>query len=221
MKRHLLPIFLITTVSLVVYANTLKNGFLLDDDNFIIRSDYIKDWKNSFTIFTPQYRNVPARHVDLNRPVMTWSLIWDYALWGLNPFGYHLTNLLLHSLNVILLYFLGLLILQRQSIALLGAIIFAVHPIHTEAVNGINFREDLLVTVFYLLATITFIKGDRSKEPLINKMLSLTFFAAGLLSKETAITLIPIMAADEIASNGWRRSNICNAWRNHTSWMPT
>ena len=175
----LVSLILIMFLTTGVYLNSLSNGFSLDDEDFLIGSDFIKNWRNAFAIFTPGYLDISAKHVDLNRPVMTWSLITDYYVWGMNSFGYHLTNILLHTINTLLIYSLGLLLLKDSRVSLLAAIIFGVHPVYTEAVNGINFREDLLVTTFFALSLITFIKA-RWK-------LSLLLFACALLSKESAI----------------------------------
>ena len=175
----LVSLILIMFLATGVYLNSLSNGFSLDDEDFLVGSDFIKNWQNAFVIFTPEYLDVSAKHADLNRPVMTWSLITDYVVWGMNPFGYHLTNVLLHTINTLLIYSLGALLLKDLRVSLLAAILFGVHPIHTEAVNGINFREDLLVTTFFALSLITFIKA-RWK-------LSLLLFACALLSKESAI----------------------------------
>lgn len=175
----LVSLILIMFLTTGVYLNSLNNGFSLDDEDFIIESDFIKSWQNAITVFTPAYLDVSAKHVDLNRPVMTWSLITDYSVWGTNPFGYHLTNILLHTINTLLIYSLGALLLKDVRVSLLAAVLFGVHPVHTEAINGINFREDLLATTFLILSLISFIKA-RWK-------LSLLLFACALLSKESAI----------------------------------
>lgn len=179
LTKHSGSLILILFLATGVYLNSLNNDFSLDDEDFIIESDFIKNWQNAFAILTPAYLDVSAKHVDLNRPLMTWSLMTDYYAWGMNPFGYHLTNILLHTVNTLLIYSLGTLLLKDSRVSLLAAILFGVHPIHTEVVNGINFREDLLVTTFFILSLITFIKA-RWK-------LSLILFAYALLSKESAI----------------------------------
>lgn len=186
-KKTILTIIIIATIA--VYANTLTNGFVLDDEQYLIQSDFIKRWKNAFTIFTSSYLSVSAKNVDLNRPLMTLSLMWDYSIWDLNPIGYHLTNTLLHLLNTCFIFSLGILTFKGTKVPLIAALFFGLHPMHTEAVNGINFREDLLVTAFYLLSLITFIKAKIRNKPHLHYLISLAFFACALLSKEMAITL--------------------------------
>lgn len=179
-------------LSLIVYANSLKNGFVWDDRAFIENSAFIKDWRNITKIFTPSYLSLSWKTLDVNRPFMVVSLMFDYRIWGLNPFGYHLTNILLHLANISLLYTL----LKRLSInsvpARIGTLLFALHPIQSEVVNGINFREDLLIAFFLMLAAIFLIKfltSHQSKHYII----SLISFTMAALSKETAIAFLPLI----------------------------
>lgn len=190
-RKTALHIILILSASILVYSNSINNGFTLDDRGYLVECDYIKDWRNLFAIFTPDYLKAPADKVDLNRPMMTWSLIVEYAFWGLNPSGYHTTNILLHALNSILLYiFLSSCFKDRRA-AFLSSMIFAVHPIHTEAVNGINFREDLLMTSFYILSMFLFTKRleQGGRHTLFYSTAILLSFISALLSKEMAVTL--------------------------------
>lgn len=188
------PIILVISISVLVYANSINNGFTLDDTPYLVNSHYIKELNNIFTIFTPAYLKVPPGEVDINRPVMTWSLIIEYFLWGLAPKGYHLSNILLHTINSILLYFFVLMFLNNKRTALLSAILFVAHPVHTEAVDGINYREDLLVTSFYLISAILFLKmiahEDKRRLYFISTLLAFIF---ALLSKEMAVTLPVIL----------------------------
>lgn len=179
--------------SAIAYLNTMQFGFVWDDQVFILNSPFIQDWKNLFHIFTPDFLRHSWKDLDVNRPVMVVSLILDFWVWRLDPMGYHLTNLLLHTLNTLsLLYMLDLIFLDRR-ITLISAVIFAVHPVHIEAVSAINFREDLLVTLFFLLSLICFIKGLRPEASKWISFLSIVFYLFALLSKETALTL-PIIA---------------------------
>ena len=100
--------------------------------------------------------------MDFNRPVMLLSLMLDALVWGKNPFGYHLSNVLVHTTNVLLLFLLLLHFFHRMVPAgggqwdyvgaFFGALFFAVHPINAEAVCCVSYREDLLVTFFLLTA---------------------------------------------------------------------
>lgn len=180
--------FLIPVASLLVYFNTLQNGFVYDDYDYIVKSEFIISWKNLLFFLSPKDWKLLS-HVDLNRPLMTVSLMFDYSLWGLNPLGYHLTNIILHTVNVFLFYNLIFAVKKGggNAVALCSSLIFALHPINTEAVNAISYREDLLVTTFFLLSFVFGIKCNTNG--LKNCIPSLIFFFLALLSKEMAVTL--------------------------------
>ncbi|MGI9251180.1 MAG: tetratricopeptide repeat protein [Pseudohongiellaceae bacterium] len=126
---------------------------------------------------------------------MLFSSFWlDHRLWGYNPFGFHLTNILLHSINTLLLWRL----LTRITLpgAWLIAAVFALHPTHVEAVAWAMGRKDLLATVFYLLAAGCWLrfreqpKGRHTLQPRITQyLLMLLLYSAGMLSKTVTITL--------------------------------
>lgn len=182
-------LFVIGGLALVAYLNTLGHGFVLADQIFIVKSDFIQDWRNLFRLFSNDYLRHTWENLDVNRPVMVLSLILDFSIWELNPFGYHLTNLLLHlSCTITLLYTL-VLIFDGGKIPIIAASIFAVHPIHIQAVNAINAREDLLVTLFYLLSLFFFIKNSHVNRGASRLFLSCFFYLLALLSKEMALTL--------------------------------
>ncbi len=144
-----------------VYLPTLGAEFVYDDVGQIEIDDYIHNRANLPEVLS---LGVLSRDVlDNNRPVMLLSLMVDSMFWGRNPLGYHLTNLLLHAACSVLLLLLLLRIFGRLSEsqdgkgspligALVGALIFAVHPANSEAVCVASFREDLLVAFFALVA---------------------------------------------------------------------
>ncbi len=136
-----LAIILIIFITALVYANSLKNSFVWDDYVVIVDNNFVKSWKNFPAIFRKSYLSPFIKSgsyffVDSSigsgetsyRPVVTLSYFFDYSLWRLNAFGYHLTNLLLHITNAVLLYFLINLIAKNKKIALLSSLLFALHP---------------------------------------------------------------------------------------------
>ena len=214
LRGNIKIIALIVILTSLVYANSLSNSFVLDDFLVIVYNDFIKSSDNFLSIFSRDYLSPPseikylgARNIGSGestyRPVVTASYFVDFFLWKLNPFGYHLTNLFLHIINALLLYFLVCLISRDKRIALVGALLFALHPVNTEAVNVISFREDLLVFLFFIASFILYIR-DRSVfrpgnpglqpgwAPFIRQrfyIASLGLFLLALLSKEAAVTL--------------------------------
>jgi protein O-mannosyl-transferase len=196
------PVVLIIALTAIVYANSLKNHFVGDDAGIIVNNSFIKNWKNLPLVFSRDYltslkdlgflgmRNVGSGEL-YYRPVVTLSYFIDYHLWGLNPFGYHLTNLSLHIANALLLFYMANLIVVSAPIALSAALLFALHPVNTEAVNAVFFREDLLAFLFFVSALIFYILAGRQGgiRKIYAYSASLGLFFVALFSKEMAATL--------------------------------
>lgn len=199
-----LAIILIVLITGLVYANSLKNSFVWDDYVVIVDNNFVKSWKNFPTIFSKAYLSPFIKKgccffVDSSigsgetsyRPIVTLSYFFDYSLWKLNAFGYHLTNLLLHITNAVLLYFLTNLIVKNKKVALSSSLLFALHPVNSEAINVISFREDLLAFLFYLSSFILYIKLNKYHgiKRIYFYIFSLILFFLALFSKEMSITL--------------------------------
>lgn len=194
--RHILPVLLISVLSFAIYSNTLRNGFVYDDEKTIVTNTLIKDIHNLPLLFS---KNYPELSTELSyRPVVTFTYFLDHLFFGLNPAGYHLMNIILHSLNGILLYFFLKQLLSNPQKALLISLFFASHPVLSEAVNAISFREDLLVFLFYFgtLNIYLFVKQkERSQQAHSQLSFNFLFIAScilyflALLSKEMAATL--------------------------------
>jgi len=207
--RNYIPITALILVSVILFFNALSTGFMWDDKELIVKHRYIKSLRYSGFLFTPQYWNrFSASDRGHYKPIRALTFSFDFLIWKLNPFGYHLTNLLLHIFNVVLIYFfINALIAssrdrpprQKDSIAssflsvgFLGALFFAAHPIHTESVTWIKNRSDLLALVFFLLALLSFIRysaSDASKKGRLFLGLALILMALSLFSKEAALSL--------------------------------
>lgn len=188
-KKYVLLIALISII-VVIYLNSFNNSFVWDDKHLIENNQVIKSWNNFFYIFGTDFWTLTyTPNSGYYRPIITFSYMIDYTLWRLKPFGYHLTNTLFHTLNAILIFFIVLLIFKKQTLAFFGAMIFAAHPILTEAVTWIAGRTCIFVTFFYLFAFMLFLKNNLNKKKIGYKLGSCIFFAVALFSKETAITL--------------------------------
>jgi len=184
--RILLPI-LVSLVAFLAYLNTLHHQFVFDDFRVITNNSYIKDWKYFPTLFNHDYFKISG---ELSyRPLVTLSYFTDYAIWDLNPFGFHLTNLVIHTLNTFIVYHLLFKITGRLNLAVLSCLFFGAHPVLTETVNSVGFREDLLCATFFLLAVFFYIKLYTSKYKNFFYALSLLMYVFALLSKEMAISL--------------------------------
>src|SRR3990172_3319573 len=181
----------------LVYANALRNPFVYDDHRMVADNPSLRDLSNPLFVLVFQ----PFR------PAVNLSYALDYAIWGLDPFGYHLTNLLLHCLNVALLFRLiaGIPGTEASSprraaslrppgrgVAALAAALFAVHPMGTESVGYVASRSGVLCASFALGSLLCF-QGALACAPGARRRLWLAGGLAGmalaLVSKETAAML--------------------------------
>ena len=189
---RLAPIAILVLVSLAIYYNSLSNGFVFDGYAVIVENKSLKDFSGSLpAIFSKSYFKIAGGESSY-RPIATFSYFLIHAFAGLNPFYYHLSSVLLHTLNALFVYYLSCLLLGDRFNAFLVGILFVCHPALTEAVDCIAFNEDLLAAFFYLLAFILYVKALDMNSPAVFRLLSLLFYFCGMLSKEIAVTL-PVM----------------------------
>lgn len=148
-------------VTLAVFSATLTAGFVYDARLQILTDPFLHDPRNWLNVLT--FRVLGMDVLDFNRPVHLASLMLDAALWGTNPFGYHLTSILLHAANVVLVWLVVRDVLDRGThfggsadsiVPVVAALFFAVHPVVVEAVCEPTFREDLLAAAFTLGAVV-------------------------------------------------------------------
>lgn len=119
---------------------------------------------------------------------LTWlSFALDYQLWGRNPFGYHLTNLLLHLANTLLVLVLTYRLLANRPAAILTAAIFGVHPLRVESVAWATERKDVLFALFFLLALLAYRRWARDRQRTAY-WTCFALFVAATLAKSTAVT---------------------------------
>ncbi|MFI5056959.1 MAG: tetratricopeptide repeat protein [Candidatus Acidiferrales bacterium] len=147
-------ISLLIFISLLCYGNTLLNGFVYDDDQQILQNPYVKSWHYVPQIFgTTVWSFIgQAGATNYYRPLMTLSFLVLWHVFGQLPFGFHLFSILMNALVVFLVFDTGCKLFNDRRIAWISAVIFAVHPIHTEVVAWIAALPDLEATFFLLLA---------------------------------------------------------------------
>ncbi|TPW17836.1 MAG: hypothetical protein FD129_214, partial [bacterium] len=145
-------LLLVGFTAFLVYVTTLGNGFAYDDGVIIEESPLVTEPARMGEVFTTPYWGSKAGG-GLYRPVATLSYALNHRVHGLKPFGYHLVNVLLHAAVSVLLTLLALQYLPLAAAGLAG-LIFAVHPIHTEAVANVVGRAELLSAVGFLVASL-------------------------------------------------------------------
>lgn len=194
------------------HISSLRHSFVGDDFDLVVNNDFISAWDNVSILLSPRYLLEPYPIKSGARPLTLLSLMVDYKLWGTHPLGYHLTHVLLHSVNSVLVFLLVMLLtaprtarLRASSVspgrtggwaaALLGGLLFALHPVQGEAVHIIAYRADLLAAFFYLLALVGFVQGA-GKAGLSPGWVALSgvSFVLGLFSKEAVVSLPAAMA---------------------------
>ncbi len=190
-------LFLIALCAIVPYAGTLLNGFVYDDNTQVLNNPYIQNFRHLGEIFTTTvWSYVGAQGVtNYYRPMMTTGYLICYRLFGPLAYGFHLASVFLHTTVVCVLFIVTKSLLRRRDLAFGAALIFALHPIHSESVAWVAAVTDLELTLFYLLAFYFFLRlprseGTRSQGARFGLVGS---FALALLSKEQALTL-PLLA---------------------------
>lgn len=175
----------ILAAALGVYFQTFDFGFVAFDDDILVYENPLT-WsidpstiRGAFTTFDPE----------LYIPLTILSYQLDYAIGSGTAGMFHVTNVLLHMVNVILAYaFVRLLARGNHVVALLCAATFALHPLNTEAVTWISSRKDLLSTAFYLAALVGYLSFIRTRNKR-HYRLSIVAATLGLLSKVMVITV--------------------------------
>jgi tetratricopeptide (TPR) repeat protein len=193
-------IFLLAGITALAYGNTLGNGFVWDDNDIIVNNKIHRDPSNIGSLFQSADSTTTGNQTAYYRPLNRLTYVLDYRLFGLNPTGYHVENMLLHLAGVLLLYLLARKLFGKEIPAFLAALLFAVHPVNSEAVNFLSARNTLLSTLL-ILASFLIYQGDEGKQKNLPRYLlsGLLYFLA-LLSKETALMFVPFLLAHEIRS---------------------
>ena len=200
---HLIRIIVIAFITFLAYSNSFDSAFHFDDYSSIITHPYIKSINNIPYFF--YYNGLPL----IGRPVTMATFAVNFAIGGLDPFSYHVMNFFIHIANAIMVYLILVLTLKNRgngyvNISLLAALMFAVHPIQTQAVVYIVQRAEILSSFFYLLSLVLFIKAGAigsqqsavSNQQLKSHATRYTLHAISFLSailamgsKEIAVTL--------------------------------
>lgn len=188
------PFILLGAVGLA-YLNSFAGAFQFDDYNVIVEAQAVQSWAS-------WWRDLPQGI----RPLLKASYTFNWTS-GAGLFGFHLVNLLVHAGNVLLVYVLSRSILAGTKAvrtdlvadaALLTSLLFALHPVQTEAVTYVSGRSASLMTVFYLAGLLTYVRGCEGQGSRRMAFLSPCFFLCALAVKETAVTLPVVLLLWEL-----------------------
>jgi protein O-mannosyl-transferase len=207
---HLLAA-VVMLLSFAVYMNSLANGFVdWDDGTYILNNPFLRSFDAAFFKWA-----LFGFHASNWHPLTWLSHAADYRLWGLNPMGHHLTNVILHGTNAFLVTVLTVRLLAMpekragftplsETMRLLAGgvvgLLFGLHPLHVESVAWVAERKDLLCAMFFILSILAYLRyvgtdGDSKSEKTAglcgrrSYFAALAFFLLALLSKPMAVSL--------------------------------
>ena len=203
----------ITVVVFCVYGQTLQFGFINYDDDELVyhNAAFLSHWENIGTAFGSHAFIGAGGESIYYRPLLTASYIIDFHIWRLNPLGYHVTNILLHCLTSLGVFFLILFILQSELPAFAGALVFAIHPVQTESVAWIAGRNDLLLGLF-VVAMLIFYAVSTAQRVIEKPFRFLAWFAflAALFTKESAVFYLLLLPLYDLCTGTSTLRTICS-----------
>lgn len=182
---HILLVLICTTLAYIpIFQNEFTNH---DDDRLIVNNPVIKtlDADTVLSYFSGYYDN-------LYQPVTLLSWAVNYQISGDEPWSYQLLNLLLHLLNVLLIYRLVRLLTKEHLTGIIAAAIFGVMTIHVESVAWMSERKDVLYTAFYLMSLVAYVQYIATSK-IKHLLFSILGFALALMSKGQAISLVLVL----------------------------
>lgn len=183
-SRNYFWILVAVILTIICYFPVFNAVFVnWDDDYFVTNNPLIQSFniQNIKAWFTQPF-------LGLYQPFVLLSFAIDYQIDGLNPLVFHSTNLLLHLLNTILVYWFVKKLFDNKTMAVVTMLLFGIHSIHVESVAWVTERKDLLYSVFYLLALIFYLEYI-SKQKTKFYLIILLAFVFSLLSKAMAVSL--------------------------------
>ncbi|MGB7761327.1 MAG: hypothetical protein WBL61_15965 [Bryobacteraceae bacterium] len=196
--KHALALSAVIAVTLLAYANSFHAPFLLDSEGAILEDARIQapTPEHVQRILTEQYWQIS--NTGLYRPLTTLSYLFNYAVLGngTDPLGYHWLNFILHALNIVLVYGLGLALFDRIPAATLLSALWALHPVLTESVTNIVGRSDMLAAIAVLAALLCHRRTlDATGTRKVAWLSAIALAAAiGIFSKESAIVVAAVFA---------------------------
>lgn len=217
-RSYILPLCFLVLISAGLYLNSLDNLFTNWDDSMIYSNSEVRSlsWENVRTIFT-------LKKGGTYQPIRVLSYAIDYHFWKLNPLGYHITNILFYIFTCIMVYFtlfhLSNHLREKASpdshgrVAIFGALFFAAHPVHVEAVTWLAARKEVLQGFFFFLAFFLYMKAsEEAKRKTFYLSLVIVFVVFAILSKPSAVVFPAVIIVYEMAK---RREGLINLLKHH------
>jgi len=214
-RRSLL---LIALLAILVYANALQAGFTFDDWPDIRRNSAVTGGVDVLRIFSS-----PFPPGTLYRPFGVLTFAVNEKFGPGNAAAYHAVNVLLHAAVTVLVFVLAHRLFRSAQVAQIAGVLFALHPIHTEAVTSLVGRTELLAALLGLTAILSLDHADTVVRPLAQggwRLFSLTCFMLALFSKENAMVVLPLALLFRLARRGEPLATGCLAQLRSPIWVP-
>jgi tetratricopeptide (TPR) repeat protein len=193
LKRFFRWEMLIILAALICDGYSWGHQFVIDDHSYLVENHFIQNPSNLLRILVR-----PSVAAHLYRPLTALSLGANCWIHGLNPDGFHVINRLIHVMICLGIFWVLRHLISNSAAAFLTALLFAAHPIQTEAVTYIEGRADLLATLFFVLALFFHIRARQSAEAQRRDFAAaLVFYFFAMLSKESGITWIAVVLVTE------------------------
>ncbi|CAL1270183.1 unnamed protein product [Larinioides sclopetarius] len=192
----------VSGLSMVLYWNTLGADFAYDDSRAIKTNQDLLPSTPIGQLFFNDFWGTPLTHSGSHksyRPLCVLTFRLNYALGGLDPWGYHFFNVVLHSLVSALFTHLASAVFCHNPLPTLAAgLLFAAHPIHTEAVAGVVGRADVGACLFFLLALLSYMRYCKYRDKKLYLYGCLVMSAASMLTKEHGVTVLVVCAVYDL-----------------------
>ncbi len=194
LQKWKFAIFLI--IVLVVYWPTFTGDFILDDKFLVKNNPYITQMQSIASYFIQEdgifdLDDLGVLHTGYYRPLINITYFLDYKVWGMNAYGFRITNLFFHILSCLMLYKLINFFIKDKRTTFWCVLLFSIHPVNTESVSFIVARNNILVTLFSVSSFYFYITGNERGEP-GKKFISIVLFACAVFTKEFGIMILPV-----------------------------
>lgn len=194
-KRNLIIYtFLMVVFTFLAFYPSINNDFTnWDDGDYVVQNKAIRELSKEkiislFSFYSKEYwqNNRLSRIVYV--PLSNLSFAVEYNIFGLTPKIFHMTNIFLHIINCLLVFWFSFLISKRRIIAYITTLLFALHPVHVESVAWVSERKDVLYSFFFLFSLLSYYYYKRKKASYLY-VLSIILFCLSMLSKPMGIIL--------------------------------
>lgn len=181
-------IILLIIITLITFCNSFYHDFAWEDERDIINNPYIRN------LSAENLNHILFQKFDMSiyQPVSALTSLIAYQLWGLNPMYYHICNVIIYIINIILIYFFILSITKSREKSFITSLFFSLHPIHSEVVSAIFGNCYIYSFIFLMMSFLCFSKYIRSEEKKIFYILSVLLYFISIMTKEYGLVLFPL-----------------------------